>query len=173
MKMKFKSWYSVAPTFAEVLLATKHTSMDRRNYVRSSTHRAEAEGIEEDDEELEDGFGDEDDGEKTIIIDSKIRWCWRIFIIIIIIIATISRYKNNTGQKTTPGSWFRWRGLCGDTSHPTVFDTRKATGMKGEHPLRIGDTTPNIRDMLLKTSQNVAYLLIHLYKITVSKCREA
>jgi hypothetical protein len=48
--------------------------MDRRNYVRSSTLRVEAEGIE-DEGELEDGFADEDDGEKTIITDSEILWC--------------------------------------------------------------------------------------------------
>jgi hypothetical protein len=48
--------------------------MDRRNYVRSSTRRVEAEGIEEDGE-VDDGFGDEVDGEKPIITDSKILWC--------------------------------------------------------------------------------------------------
>lgn len=88
--MKFNIWYSDVPTFAEVLLATKHTSMDRRNYVRSSTRRVEAEGIEEDGE-VDDGFGDEVDGEKPIITDSKILWCWRIIVSIIIAITTISR----------------------------------------------------------------------------------
>jgi hypothetical protein len=43
--------------------------MDCRNYVRSSTWRAEAET--EDDGELEDSAGDEDD-DKLIIIDIKI-----------------------------------------------------------------------------------------------------
>jgi hypothetical protein len=69
--------------------------MDRRNYVRSSTLRVEAEGVE-----LDDGFGDKNDGEKTIITDSEILWCLRI---IINIITIISRHRNNTGQKTTPG----------------------------------------------------------------------
>lgn len=164
-KTHFNRFYSDSPTFAEVLLATKHTSMDCGNYVRSSTWRPEVEGTEDDDGELEDSAGDEDDDK--VIINIKILWCWRTIISIIINI-TISRYMNNSGQNTMPGWWFRWESDCDETDHPALLDIQKAAGVKDEQPLRRGATTPNTRDIFWGTLQNGSrYVLVHnCFKLT-------